>query len=57
MAKISDEEGNWLEDEQGHGVYDLDGMKESLAGSDTPTGDLICSCNSVITIVLLVVPP
>lgn len=35
MGKISDEDGGWLEDEAGHGIYDLAGMTEAIAGAMT----------------------
>lgn len=40
MGKITDEDGGFLEDEDGHGIYDLAGITESVAGADTPTGEL-----------------
>ncbi len=40
MAKISDEDGGWLEDEAGHGIYDLAGMAEAIAGAMTFGGAL-----------------
>ena len=33
MGKISDEDGGWLEDEDGHGIYDLAGMNESITAA------------------------
>ncbi len=38
MAKISDQAGDWLEDEAGHGIYDLAGMAEAITGAMTPSG-------------------
>ena len=38
MGKISDEDGGWLEDEAGHGIYDLAGMTENPIGAMTPSG-------------------
>ena len=39
MAKITDEDGNFITDENGHGIYDLAGITESWGGAVTPAGD------------------
>ena len=40
MGKISDLAGGWLEDEDGHGIYDEAGMTESIAGVLSLAGTL-----------------
>jgi hypothetical protein len=40
MGKISDESGAWLEDEAGHGIYDLAGITENPTGALTIGGAL-----------------
>ena len=40
MAKITDEAGNPISDENGHGIYDLDGIAEEVAGTLTEDGDV-----------------